>query len=92
MSGTAETESAHRDVYRSASVLTLGLSLLFGGAVVLLLAGPLAAFVGASVISLLLILGAVTIIAGGVQLVIGVYQCADNIDRTAKALIGGQRG
>jgi uncharacterized membrane protein HdeD (DUF308 family) len=91
MSATAHAGSAEREVYRSASALTLGLILLLGGAVVLLLGGPLGAMVGASAYSLLMILGIVTIVAGAVQLVIGVYQCADNIDRAAKALINGQR-
>ncbi|MEU4363327.1 hypothetical protein [Promicromonospora sp. NPDC023987] len=46
---------------------------------------------GASVFWLLVILGIVTLVAGTIQLVIGVYQCADNIDRAAKVLIDGQR-
>lgn len=90
MSGTAKAESPERDVYRSASALTLGLSLLLGGAAVLLLGGALGEFVGASAFALLVVLGIVTIVAGVVQFVVGVYQCADNIDRAAKALINGQ--
>lgn len=92
MSGTAKAASAEREVYRSASALTLGLGLLLGGAAVLLLAGALGEFVGASAFVLLVILGIVTIVAGVVQFVIGVYQLADNIDRVAKTLITGQRG
>lgn len=92
MSGAAgQAAAAERDVYRSATALTLGLSLLLGGAAALLLAGALGDMVGASGFSLLVILGIVTIVAGVVQFVIGVYQCADNIDRAAKALINGQR-
>ena len=92
MSGAAKAASAERDAYRSASALTLGLSLLLAGAVVLLLGRALADVVGASAFSLLVILGIVTIVAGVVQFVMCVYQLADNIDRAAKVLIDGQRG
>ncbi|MEU4388647.1 hypothetical protein [Promicromonospora sp. NPDC023805] len=40
---------------------------------------------------LLWFLGITTLIAGIVQTVVGIYQCADNIDRAAKVLIDGQR-
>jgi uncharacterized membrane protein HdeD (DUF308 family) len=90
MSATADTGSAERDAYRSAGALTLGLGLLLGGVVVLLLGGWLGAMVGASALVLLVILGTVTIIAGIIQFLLGVYQLADNIDRTAQALIKRQ--
>ena len=91
-SATADAGPVERDVHRSASALALGRSLLLGGVVVLLLAGVLGALVGESAYSLLVILGIVTTVAGVVQFVIGVYQCADNIDRAAKVLINGERG
>ena len=89
--GSAKAAPAQQDVYRSAAALTLGLSLLSGGAVVLLLTGWLGPAVGESVYVLLMILGVIAVAVGLVQLVIGVYQCADNIDRTAKALLDAQR-
>ena len=92
MSATANAGSVERDVYRSASALTLGLSLFLGGAVVLLVARVLVTVGGGSGFGLVVFLGIATIVAGVVQLVIAVYQCADNIDRAAKALINGQRG
>lgn len=87
---TTKAASEERDVHSSASALALGLSLLLGGAVVLLLGGAFAA-AGGSAVLLVWFLGIATIIAGIVQTVIGVYQCADNIDRATKVLIDGQR-
>ena len=90
-SGSAKAAPAQQDVYRSATALTLGLSLLIGGAGALLLAGWFGPVVGESVYVLLMILGVIAVVVGLVQLVIGVYQCAANIDRTAKALLDAQR-
>lgn len=92
MSATATAGSVKRDVYRSAGALTLGLSLLLGGVVILLLAGVLAVVAGmAPVFPLLAFIGMATTVLGVVQFLVGIYQCADNIDRVAKALIDGQR-
>lgn len=91
MSATEKTGSVEREVYRSAGALALGLSLLLGGVAILFLVPVLGAAAGGA-FSLLLILGIVTIIAGVVQLIIGVYRCADNIDRIAKALLEDRRG
>jgi predicted phage tail protein len=90
-SSTARTASGEREVYRSAGALALGLSLIVGGAAALLLAGALAGTFASGVI-LLGFLAVAAIIAGIVQFIIGVYQCADNIDRAAKVLVQGKRG
>lgn len=92
MSATADAGSGERGAYRSADAITLGLGLLLGGAIVLLVGSVFGLVAGASVFWLLVILGTVTLVAGTIQFVIGVYQCADNIDRAAKVLIDGQRG
>lgn len=90
MTGTTKAASDEREAHRSAGALALGLGLLFGGAVVLLLGSALLAG-GNGAVLLVWFLGIATIIAGVVQTVIGVYQCADNIDRATKILIDGQR-
>jgi predicted phage tail protein len=90
-SGTAKTGSGEREVYRSAGALALGLSLIVGGAAALLLAGALVSEFDSGVV-LLGLLGIAAIIAGIVQFIIGVYQCADNIDRAATVLLEARRG
>lgn len=91
-SGAApKTASPQQVVHSSASSLTIGLCLVLGGGVIAFLArlfvvGPTG---GGSMI--LIFLGGAAIVVGVVQLVVGVYQLADNIDRTAKAVINGQR-
>jgi hypothetical protein len=90
-SAPANTGSVEREVYRSASALALGLGLLLGGVAILLLLGPIG-FMAPSAFSLMVILAIVTLIAGAIQLVVGVYQCADNIDRATRALLDGRRG
>lgn len=90
MTGTTKAASDEREAHRSAGALALGLGLLFGGAVVLLLGTALLAAANGAVL-LVWFLGIATIIAGVVQTVIGVYQCADNIDRATQILIDGQR-
>jgi preprotein translocase subunit SecY len=92
MSAVARSGSVEREVYRSASALTLGVCLFLGGMVALLLGGVLFAMGVGHGFGLVAFLAIATIIAGIVQLAIGVYQCADNIDRAAKVLIDGQRG
>ncbi|MFI2365374.1 hypothetical protein [Promicromonospora sp. NPDC019610] len=90
-SSTPKAASTRQVVHSSASSLTIGLCLILGGGVVIFLAGVLVAgpLPGGSMI--LMFLGGTAIVFGVVQLVIGVYQLADNIDRTAQAVLNGQR-
>ncbi|MFD6443588.1 hypothetical protein ACFWEJ_00705 [Promicromonospora sp. NPDC060204] len=89
--GAAKAAPTEQVVHSSASSLTIGLCLILGGGVIFFLArlfvvGPTG---GGSMI--LMFLGGTAIVFGVVQLVIGVYQLADNVDRTAKAVLNGQR-
>ena len=90
VTGTAKAASEEWEVHRSAGSLALGLGLTFGGVAVVLLGGL---FVGGngSVVALAWIFGGMAIIAGVIQFIVGVYQCADNIDRATKILFDGQR-
>jgi uncharacterized membrane protein HdeD (DUF308 family) len=90
MTGTTKAASEEREVHDSASALALGLGLLFGGVAVVLLARAFSV-VNWSAVAVVMFFGIAAIVAGVVQTVIGVYQCADNIDRAAKVLIDGQR-
>jgi hypothetical protein len=90
MTGTTNAASDEREVHDSASALALGLGLLFGGVAVVLLGGLFAGGNG-SVLALAWIFGGMAIIAGVIQFIVGVYLCADNIDRATKILVDGQR-
>ncbi|MFD6138910.1 hypothetical protein [Promicromonospora sp. NPDC060271] len=90
-SDTTNAASDEREVHNSASALALGLGLLFGGVAVVLLAGLFAGVNGTAVV-MAWIFGVIAIIAGVVQFIVGVYLCAENIDRATKVLIDGQRG
>jgi hypothetical protein len=87
---TGKAASDEREVHNSAGSLALGLGLLFGGVAVVLLAGAFAAVNGTAVV-MAWIFGGMAIIAGVIQFIVGVYQCAENIDRATKVLIDGQR-
>jgi hypothetical protein len=91
MTGT-KAASDEWEVHNSASSLALGLGLLFGGVAAVLL-GNASVFVGAngSVVALAWIFGGMAIIVGVIQSIVGVYQCAQNIDRATKILFDGQR-
>ena len=89
MTGTAKA-SDEWEVHNSAGSLALGLGLLFGGVAVVLLVGVFFPMNGAAV-ALAWIFGIMAIIAGVIQSIVGVYQCAENIDRSAKVLIEWQR-
>lgn len=89
--GAPKTASPKQVVHSSASSLTIGLCLVLGGGVVFFLARLLAGTASGAGFSLFLFLGGAAVVVGVVQLVIGVYQLADNVDRAAKAVINGQR-
>lgn len=90
LTGTTKAASDEREVHSSAGSLALGLGLVFGGVAVVLLAGVLVAVNGTAVM-MAWFFGGAAIIAGVIQFIVGVYQCADNIDRAAKVLLDGQR-
>jgi hypothetical protein len=89
MAGTTKAADEW-EVHNSAGSLALGLGLLFGGVAVVLLGGLFVGWNG-SVVALAWIFGGMAIIAGVIQFIVGVYQCAENIDRATKILIDGQR-
>lgn len=89
--GAAKAASTEQHVHGSASSLAIGLGLVLGGAVVLLLAVLLVTAASGAGFSLLVFIGGTAIVFGLVQLVIGVYQLADNVDRMAKAALNPQR-
>lgn len=90
MTGTTKAGSDVPEVHNSAGSLALGLGLLFGGVVVLFLAHVFAA-VNYTAVATAWFFGIAAIIAGVIQFIVGVYQCAENIDRATKVLIDGQR-
>ena len=89
--GAPKAASTKQVVHSSASSLTIGLCLVLGGGVIVFLAGLLVSTGTGAGSSLFLFIGGAAIVVGVVQLVIGVYQLADNIDRTARAVLNGQR-
>lgn len=89
MTGT-KAASDEWEVHNSASSLALGLGLIFGGVAVVLLAGVFVAVNGPAVSMVWFFAGA-AIIVGIIQFIVGVYQCAQNIDRATKILFDGQR-
>jgi uncharacterized integral membrane protein len=89
-SDNMKAASDEREVHSSAGSLALGLGLIFGGVAVVLLAGVLVAVNGTAVM-MAWFFGGAAIIAGVIQFIVGVYQCADNIDRAAKVLLDGQQ-
>jgi membrane protein DedA with SNARE-associated domain len=89
-SDNMKAASGEREVNSSAGSLALGLGLIFGGVAVVLLAGVLVAVNGTAVM-MAWFFGGAAIIAGVIQFIVGVYQCADNIDRAAKVLLDGQQ-
>lgn len=89
MTGT-KAASDEWEVHNSAGSLALGLGLLFGGVAAVLLGNVFVGWNG-SVVALAWIFGGMAIIAGVIQFIVGVYQCAQNIDRATKILIDGQR-
>lgn len=91
MSGAAKPASKEQDVHGSAGSLALGLGLIFGGAAVLYLTGVLGVAPNATGLMLFMFIGGTAVVFGIVQLVVGVYQLADNVDRMAKAVLKGQR-
>lgn len=90
MTGTTKAASDEWEVHNSAGSLALGLGLIFGGVAAVLLGNV---FVGTngSVVALAWIFGGMAMIVGIIQFIVGVYQCAENIDRATKILFEGQR-
>lgn len=88
--GTTKAASDEWEVHNSAGSLALGLGLAFGGVAVLLVAGAFAV-VNYTAVAMVWFFGGAAIIAGVIQFIVGVYQCAQNIDRATKVLIDGQR-
>ena len=90
---TDETRPAtSTEVPASAAPITLGLVLILGGLVLLYLPALLDMLGGGEGAALLLwFLGGAGLIAGVVQLVIGIHRLADNVDRAARAVLETRR-
>ena len=90
---TDETRPATTtEVPSSAGPITLGLVLILGGLVLLCLPALLDMLgVGEGAALLFWFLGGAGLIAGVVQLVIGIHRLADNVDRAARAVLEARR-